>query len=133
MITADTITDEQLREAWDWLTESLTACEVASRAAAGKQTRFLTPEHLAWCRARCAEILNARIESRRCAKCGALCDHATWDGTNCPWCRNARARALGTTDHDGSLICDCSKCRAAFPARENTDAVRDANRATEAK
>lgn len=87
MITADTITDEQIRE-----------LRMASVAEADKTTGRLCNDALnegrfprlkaeaRVARIRLAEILNARIAARRCPRCQSLCDHATWDGINCPWC-----------------------------------------------
>lgn len=97
-LTADNITDEQITELLR-LGEDNEA-EAALRALR-KPRRFFNglgvgDEHMARqaedqrkARAWCASILNVRIAERRCRDCGALCDHATWDGLNCPWCHNA--------------------------------------------
>jgi hypothetical protein len=103
VITAETITDEQIRDirrnalvtsprfvdedrviraATNALGESRWFAGVDCRIPHGHEARYVRE---AW--ARCAEILNAQ-ESRRCPKCGALCDHAAWDGIHCPWCRS---------------------------------------------
>lgn len=116
-VTADSITDEQIRE-WEsdvcehgTNTEKREAVDLATvalgpvaRAAdfaafsvvlegPGREemARDANRKRRA-ARARCADIWNARhaIEKRRCNECGALCDHSTWDGVNCPWCRNDR-------------------------------------------
>lgn len=37
-------------------------------------------------------------------------------------------QSFGRTAHDGAYLCDCSRCRAAFPARRDAAAVRAQNR-----
>ena len=57
-VTADTITDAQIRELREWLTHDVTACDVALRGMA-------EASRLRICRARCAEILNTRTKGIR--------------------------------------------------------------------
>lgn len=114
MLTTSTITDEQIRELkrreveraksgiggelLEVCVENILLCDQALGIAWGPDTeiervwaRITYGATVDRARARCAEILNARIAARRCFRCGALCDHEAWDGINCPWCLNARA------------------------------------------
>ena len=90
-VTAETITDEQIRAMqsspadYDQPRLSFSLAYICEVALVGnhyrKEARMI-----------CARHWNARhaLHARRCNECGALCDHSTWDGVSCPWCRNAR-------------------------------------------
>jgi hypothetical protein len=114
VITADTITDEQIEalrfqssdeglgavigDEYYGAAEMLNMCDEAlGQLGYGDMevTDEWVAERVCWARARCAEILNAR--------------------------------GLGKTDHDGAHICDCSSCRRVFPARDDVGAVRTVN------
>lgn len=97
-LTSETITDAQLVELLRLGEDS--EAEAALRALREPRRFFnglgVGDEHMARqaedrrkARAWCASLLNVRIVERRCRECGALCDHASWDGLNCPWCHNA--------------------------------------------
>lgn len=39
-----------------------------------------------------------------CRRCGALCDHESWDGVNCPWCMTGGKSDWYMTTVDGDLV-----------------------------
>lgn len=63
MLTADTITDEQIRELWRWPSNAITGRLLFT--ALGEPVGFAeapTAEEIRAARARCAELLNARAK-----------------------------------------------------------------------
>lgn len=126
MITADTITDEQIGQLLR-LGEDGEA-DAALRALRNPRRFFnglgVGDSHMAdqaerqrKARAQCARLLNARIAERRCRECMSACDHSTWDGLNCPWCRNTGRRVIACTTCDdthrmtlGDREVMCTRC-----------------------
>lgn len=82
MLTADTITESHVRRVWTEHPNAITGLEMM---AALNEPHIAgvawTDEEVREAREKCCAILN-----RRCAKCGSLCDHASWNGADCPWC-----------------------------------------------
>ena len=101
MITAETITHEQIGAVWRLAFAPAQGVHGnpdlahASKVALNAHGDFTTTEQQA-ARAQCAAILN-----RRCSACGALCDHAAWNGIDCPWCPSGALPPVGSFITEG--------------------------------